>query len=90
MRSICLLVLTLGIATTLAAALASQGAPPTKPVPPQPSPPPPVPPSPICYRQVDVEIPLDLQWAKILVGGKWITGCVGPAGGCVATIWVPC
>lgn len=44
-----------------------------------------------CYRLVSVEVPGEnLRWAKLLVGDRWLTGCLGPAGRCYASVWVPC
>mgnify|MGYP001424797016 CR=1 FL=1 len=81
MRSMWLSALTLTISIAAAAVAAPQGTPPTKPAGPQPQ----------CYRQQIVRFPgQNLQWARILTGDKWITGCIGPLGECITTIWVPC
>jgi hypothetical protein len=43
-----------------------------------------------CFRQVQVTAPFDNQFARLLTGDKWISGCIGPQGPCTFSIWVPC
>jgi hypothetical protein len=78
-------VLFLLVATPLVASFAAQGSggvPPGRP---------PTRPQAVCYRLISVEIPGEnQQWAKLLIGDKWLTGCLGPAGRCYSQVWVPC
>ena len=55
--------------------------------------PPKQPPTPTdeCYQLKFAEITgVNRTWARIRVGDEWISGCVGPAGKCLAPVWVPC
>jgi hypothetical protein len=63
----------------------TQTPPPAKPV--DPTPPAPAPPTPTCYVLKAIYVPGEpLRWARILVGDKWMAGCVGPAGLCFAPL----
>lgn len=83
MRSLVLLALSIAAATPLVVATNSAQ------VSPSPKHPPAAPDD--CYVLVPVPIPnQDRQYARRLVGGEWISGCIGPAGQCYIAIYVPC
>lgn len=59
----------------------SQSSPPTKPAGPAGP----------CYVLKPVRIPGENhQWARVLTGDKWISGCIGPVGACHTSYWAPC
>lgn len=84
MRSMILALLTLTTTSALHAMAALQGAPPTPP--PQTAPPPDA-----CFEFHPVKIDGVMnRWSRILVGGKYITGCLGAPVQCYAPVWIRC
>lgn len=44
-----------------------------------------------CYALASAHVPgVGFKYARIRAGGKWISGCIGPAGECHIPFYVPC